>query len=236
MLIKGAITQACNSISLLANQFYKVTYIMKNNKFIKFSLTVACAAVLAACGSSGGSNNAAAEEAAKQQAAQQAAKAAEKAAAEAKLETGNGAPNVGGKFVKKTQSNLYVGEDTNVDNKSSTKVTSMTEELHPSLDTVVVAIPLDPKEAPQAYLEDFDFRGNTANTSGKHTLEHIYKTVDGSTTVGDVRNGGEASTKTDTKGKDTGVAYVYEQDRLNYTHKAEGKNVVDTKVLVLMLV
>ena len=79
MLIKGAITQACNSISLLANQFYKVTYIMKNNKFIKFSLTVACAAVLAACGSSGGSNNAAAEEAAKQQAAQQAAeKAAEK--------------------------------------------------------------------------------------------------------------------------------------------------------------
>ena len=29
---------------------------MKNNKFIKFSLTVACAAVLAACGSSGGSS------------------------------------------------------------------------------------------------------------------------------------------------------------------------------------
>ena len=222
MLIKGAITQACNSISLLANQFYKVTYIMKNNKFIKFSLTVACAAVLAACGSSGGSNNAAAEEAAKQQAA------AEKAA-EAKLETGNGAPNVGGKFVKKTQSNLYVGEDTNVDNKSSTKVTSMTEELHPSLDTVVVAIPLDSTKAPQAYLEDFDFRGNTANTSGTHTLEHIYKTVDGSTTVGDVRKNGEASTKTDTKGKDTGVAYVYEQDRLNYTRKPEGKNVVDTK-------
>ena len=36
---------------------------MKNNKFIKFSLTVACAAVLAACGSSGGSGD---DEAAKQ--------------------------------------------------------------------------------------------------------------------------------------------------------------------------
>ena len=57
---------------------------MKNNKFIKFSLTVACAAVLAACGSSGGSSNN--DEAAQQAAAQQAAAqeaAAEKAAAEA---------------------------------------------------------------------------------------------------------------------------------------------------------
>lgn len=224
MLIKGAITQACNSISLLANQFYKVTYIMKNNKFIKFSLTVACAAVLAACGSSGGSNNAAAEEAAKQQTAQQAA--AEKAAAEAKLETGNGAPNVGGKFVKKTQSNLNVGEGVETNSKSSVSPTNMIVELHPSLDTIVVAIPLQ-GDAKQAYLEDFDFRGNEANTSGEHVLEHIYKTTDGSTVNKTERKGGEASTKTATKGDDTGLAYVYEEGRLNYT-RTEGKNVAET--------
>lgn len=98
---KGAITQACNSISLLANQFYKVTYIMKNNKFIKFSLTVACAAVLAACGSSGGSSNndEAAQKAAAQQAAEAQAAAAEAAKAEALVAKTNDA---GAKFVKKT--------------------------------------------------------------------------------------------------------------------------------------
>ena len=218
---------------------------MKNNKFIKFSLTVACAAVLAACGSSGGSGD---DEAAKQQAAQQQAaqqqQAAAEAAAKAKAEAeaaakassavGSSTSDVGAKFVKKTQSNLNVGEGVETNSKSSVAPTNMTVELHPSLDTIVVAVPLNADgsvntQAKQAYLEDFDFRGNTANTSGTHTLEHIYKTVDGSTTVGDVRKNGEASTKTDTKGKDTGVAYVYEQDRLNYTRKPEGKNVVDTK-------
>ena len=216
---------------------------MKNNKFIKFSLTVACAAVLAACGSSGGSSNN--DEAAQQAAAQQAAAqqaAAEKAAAEkAAAEKAAAAEalvaktkDVGAKFVKKTQSNLNVGEGVETNSKSSVSPTNMTVELHPSLDTIVVAIPVDKdgnpvENAKQAYLEDFDFRGNTANTTGMHTLNHIYKTADGSTTVGAARNGGEASTKTDTKGTQSGLAYVYEEGRLNYTRKAEGNNVVDTK-------
>ena len=221
---------------------------MKNNKFIKFSLTVACAAVLAACGSSGGSSNndeaaqqAAAQQAAAQQAAAQQA-AAEKAAAEkAAAEKAAAAEalvaktnDAGAKFVKKTQSNLNVGEGVETNSKSSVSPTNMTVELHPSLDTIVVAIPVDKdgnpvENAKQAYLEDFDFRGNTANTTGMHTLNHIYKTADGSTTVGAARNGGEASTKTDTKGTQSGLAYVYEEGRLNYTRKAEGNNVVDTK-------
>ena len=46
-----------------------------------------------------------------------------------------------------------------------------------------------------------------------HTLNHIYKTANGSTLAGAARNGGEASTKTDTKGTDTGLAYVYEEGR-----------------------
>lgn len=221
---------------------------MKNNKFIKFSLTVACAAVLAACGSSGGSSDSSADEAAKQQAAQQQAaqqQAAAEAAAKAKAEAeaaaktssavGSSTSDVGAKFVKKTQSNLNVGEGVETNSKSSVSPTNMTVELHPSLDTIVVAIPVDKdgnpvENAKQAYLEDFDFRGNVANTSGTHTLEHIYKTVDGNTTVGAARTGGEASTKTNTKGTQTGLAYVYEEGRLNYTRKAEGSNVVDTKL------
>ena len=216
---------------------------MKNNKFIKFSLTVACAAVLAACGSSGGSSNndeaaqqaaaqqAAAQQAAAQQAAEKEAAEQQAAAAEALVAKTN---DVGAKFVKKTQSNLNVGEGVETNSKSSVSPTDMTVELHPSLDTIVVAVPLNADgsvntQAKQAYLEDFDFRGNTANTTGQHTLSHIYKTANGSTNVGAARNGGEASTKTDTKGNDTGLAYVYEEGRLNYTRKAEGKNVVDTK-------
>ena len=217
---------------------------MKNNKFIKFSLTVACAAVLAACGSSGGSSNN--DEAAKQAAAQQAAAqqaAAEKAAAEkAAAEKAAAAEalvaktvDVGAKFVKKTQSNLNVGEGVETNSKSSVTPTNMTVELHPSLDTIVVAVPLNADgsvntQAKQAYLEDFDFRGNTANTSGEHVLKHIY--MNGTTK--DTSRGrvdGESATKTASMGEnDTdGKAYVYEENRLNYTHKAEGKNVVDTK-------
>ena len=158
---------------------------MKNNKFIKFSLTVACAAVLAACGSSGGSGDdeAAKQQAAQQQAAQQQAaqqQAAAEAAAKAKAEAeaaakassavGSSTSDVGAKFVKKTQSNLNVGEGVETNSKSSVNPTNMTVELHPSLDTIVVAIPVDKdgnpvENAKQAYLEDFDFRGNTANTT-----------------------------------------------------------------------
>ena len=217
---------------------------MKNNKLIKFSLTVACAAVLAACGSSGGSSNdeAAKQQAAQQQAAQQeaAAKAKAEAAAKAKAEAassavGSSTSDVGAKFVKKTKSNLNVGEGVETNSKSSVNPTNMTVELHPSLDTIVVAIPVDKngnpvENAKQAYLEDFDFRGNVSNTTGMHTLSHIYKTANGSTLAGAARNGGEVSTKTDTKGTDTGLAYVYEEGRLNYTRKAEGSNVDDPRL------
>ena len=223
---------------------------MKNNKFIKFSLTVACAAVLAACGSSGGSSNndeAAQKAAAQQQAAQQqqaAAEAAAKAKAEAEAAAAQAAAaeaavaktiDVGAKFVKKNQSNLNVGEGVETNSKSSVAPTNMTVELHPSLDTIVVAVPLNADgsvntQAKQAYLEDFDFRGNTDNTSGEHVLKHIY--MNGTTK--DTSRGrvdGESATKTASMGEnDTdGKAYVYEENRLNYTHKAEGKNVVDTK-------
>ena len=214
---------------------------MKNNKFIKFSLTVACAAVLAACGSSGGSSNN--DEAAQQAAAQQAA--AQKAAAEAQAAAAAEAAkaeaavaktiDVGAKFVKKTQSNLNVGEGVETNSKSSVAPTNMTVELHPSLDTIVVAVPLNADgsvntQAKQAYLEDFDFRGNDANTSGEHVLKHIY--MNGTTK--DTSRGrvdGESATKTASMGEnDTdGKAYVYEEARKNYTHKAEGKNVEDTK-------
>ena len=169
---------------------------MKNNKFIKFSLTVACTAVLAACGSSGGSNNAAAEEAAKQQAA----------AAEALVAKTNDA---GAKFVKKTQSNLNVGEGVETNSKSSVSPTNMTVELHPSLDTIVVAIPLQ-GDTKQAYLEDFDFRGNEANTSGEHVLKHIYMNgTTKDTTRG--RVDGESATKTASMGENDvdGKAFVY---------------------------
>ena len=211
---------------------------MKNNKFIKFSLTVACAAVLAACGSSGGSNNAAAEEAAKQQrlaqelAAKEAAakEAAEKAAAAAEAAVAK-TIDVGAKFVKKTESNLNVGEGVETNSKSSVAPTNMTVELHPSLDTIVVAVPLNADgsvntKAKQAYLEDFDFRGNDANTSGEHVLKHIYMNgTTKDTTRG--RVDGESATKTASIGESDGKAYVYEEGRLNYT-RTEGKNVADT--------
>ena len=196
--------------------------------YTKGAITQACAAVLAACGSSGGSNNAAAEEAAKQQAAEKAAAekaAAEKAAAAEALVAKT--KDVGAKFVKKTQSNLNVGEGVETNSKSSVSPTNMTVELHPSLDTIVVAIPLQ-GDAKQAYLEDFDFRGNEANTSGEHVLKHIYMNgTTKDTTRG--RVDGESATKTASMGeKDVdGKAFVYEEGRLNYT-RTEGKNVADT--------
>ena len=179
---------------------------MKNNKFIKFSLTVACTAVLAACGSSGGSNNNNANAAAQQAAAQQAAAQQAAAAAEALVAKTNDA---GAKFVKKTQSNLNVGEGVETNSKSSVSPTNMTVELHPSLDTIVVAIPLQ-GDTKQAYLEDFDFRGNEANTSGEHVLKHIYMNgTTKDTTRG--RVDGESATKTASMGENDvdGKAFVY---------------------------
>lgn len=205
---------------------------MKNNKFIKFSLTVACAAVLAACGSSGGSS-----EEPKPLPKVEEPKDLDQDKKVEKTEESSvsttASSDVGAKFVKKTQSNLNVGEGVETNSKSSKDITSMTVELHPSLDTVVVAVPLNAdgsvnEHAKQAYLEDFDFRGNDANTSGVHTLNHIYKTADGSTPALSGRVGGESSTKTATKGDEAGTAFVYQDGRLNYTRKPEGKNVRDT--------
>ena len=196
---------------------------MKNNKFIKFSLTVACAAVLAACGSSGGSSNPSPsvdeqqrlEEqrlAEQKRLAEQQRLAEEAAKAEALVAK---TIDVGAKFVKKTQSNLNVGEGVETNSKSSVAPTNMTVELHPSLDTIVVAVPLNADgsvntQAKQAYLEDFDFRGNTANTSGEHVLKHIY--MNGTTK--DTSRGrvdGESATKTASMGENDvdGKAFVY---------------------------
>lgn len=211
---------------------------MKNNNLVKFGLTVLASAVLAACSSSGGSSAPQEDPAAKAAAEAAAAKAAADAAAakaaadkEAARQTSlKGTNDVGAKFVKKTDSNLVVGNGSQKDSSSSKSITNMTVDLHPSLDTVVVGIPLDGSK-PQIYLEDFDFRGNTTNTSGKHTLSHIYRTADGYTKdQGADRANGETDTKTAKKGKqDDGLVYVFENGRLNYTHKTEGSDVIDTK-------
>ena len=112
-----------------------------------------------------------------------------------------------------------MGEGVETNSKSSVAPTNMTVELHPSLDTIVVAVPLNADgsvntQAKQAYLEDFDFRGNTANTSGEHVLKHIYMNgTTKDTTRG--RVDGESATKTASMGENDkdGKAYVYEEAR-----------------------
>ncbi|MCR1837669.1 transferrin-binding protein-like solute binding protein [Pasteurella caecimuris] len=205
---------------------------MKNSKLVKFSLTLVCAAILSACGSSGGSDNSAAEAEAKAKAEQaQQAEAAKKAAEEAAKKAAEEAENkvknsavFGHKLVKKTDSNFILnieGENRAAKSSESTgRSDTMDVKLHPSLDTVVVSIPLDEngnpvKGAPIGYVEDFDFRGNTNNTTGEFTLGHIYKTANGATTSGQVR-GVETDTKTATAGTDTGSALVYQDGRTNY--------------------
>ncbi len=217
---------------------------MKKNQFVKFSLTVVCAAVLAACSSGGGSNNNAAAEAAAKAAAEKAAAAkaaaekaaaeaaakaaAEKAAADALAAERNALNDVGAKFVKKTESNLNVGEGMVTNSKSSTKIGDMTIDLHPSLDTIVVAVPLKADGSadlsrPHVYLEDFDFRGNVTNTLGEHTLTHIHKTATGATNADLARSVPATSTKTASKGAEKGLTYVYQEGRLNYTTQAVEK-------------
>ena len=135
----------------------------------------------------------------------------------------------------------------------------MTVPLYPSLDTIVVATPVDKNgkalsNAAQIYLEDFDFRGNdrdvakAAGTPGRYTLKHIYNigaaendedpklpSVD-KATLGKTKNAGVARnpgfneyTKTDRKGQQEGIAFVYENGRLNYTKKVEGVDVLDKR-------
>lgn len=248
---------------------------MKKNQFIKFSLTLVCAGVLAACHSSGNKDDDAqkrAQEQAQKQREADAAKAKAEAQAKAKKaaeetvkelerqETLAKTGDHGGKFVKKTNSNLvtnHVVEEAN--SKSSTSITSMTVPLYPSLDTIVVATPVGTngkavKNAAQIYLEDFDFRGNDRDvalangTPGRYTLKHIYnigaaendedpkvpsvdKAKKGNTLgAGVARNPGfNDLTKTALKGKEEGIAFVYENGRLNYTKKVEGADVLDKR-------
>lgn len=225
---------------------------MNKNTFVKFSLTLVSAAVLAACSSSGGGDDnaakakqqeiaqkAAADKAAKKEAADKAAKkeaaAKEAAAKEAAVKS---TLEVGHKFVQKTESNMNVGTGTAVNSDASTAITAMRIDLDPSLDTIVVAIPLDKNgnadpKGKQAYLEDFDFRKSDgalldAGIEGLTELNHIY--VGKATKNGAERNvDAQHLTKTKTMGTDEGVAVVYENNRLNYTDY-EGDNVVDSKV------
>ncbi len=248
---------------------------MKKNQFIKFSLTLVCAGVLAACHSSGNKDDDAqkraqeqaqkqreadaarkAKEADDAKAAKKAAEATEKALQQKLAVTGD----EGAKFVKKTNSNLVTNQAVEAANsKSSTSITGMTVPLYPSLDTIVVATPVDKNgkalsNAAQIYLEDFDFRGNdrdvakAAGTPGRYTLKHIYNigaaendedpkrpSVD-KATLGKTKNAGVARnpgfneyTKTDRKGQQEGIAFVYENGRLNYTKKVEGVDVLDKR-------
>lgn len=243
---------------------------MKKNQFVKFSLTVVCAAVLAACSSSGGGNDDAAKRAAEEQrlaeqkaAAEKAAKeAAEKAARDAALKAEAELQNrlastgdEGAKSVKKTLSNLvtnHVVEERN--HRSSSSITGMTVALYPTLDTIVVATPVDAQgnaiqRAAQIYLEDYDFRGNdrAAATAlkGRYLLKHIHNINEAQTdptradeVLGQTLNAGVARgpgdinpyTKTEKMGTQDGMAFVYENGRLNYTKKVEGPDVLDKRI------
>lgn len=212
---------------------------MNKQSLVKFSLTLVSAAVLAACSSGGSSNNDAAKQQAaqQQQAAEAAAKAKAEAEAKAKAEAEAkakaeaeaeakvaAAQSVGHKLVKKTESNFILknGESqTATSSRSTGRSDNMAVELYKSLDTVVVSVPYNSDgsvntKAPIGYVEDFDFRGNTDNTRGAHTLNHIYKTANGATTSGAARGAHNDTTKTDTMGQQQGNVLVYQKGRTNY--------------------
>lgn len=179
---------------------------MKNSNLVKFSLTLVCAAVLSACGSSGGSSN-------PEPTPVPDTKPEVKPAPQAKESFGH-------KFTQKRESNLDVGieNDTNRSSMSSKAVGAMTVALDPSLDTVVVATKEYNKSSNIAiYLEDFDFRGNMSNATGKHTLSHIHRAEEadkGHTNgLGDARVDGASRTKTDKQGTQSGEALVYQEGR-----------------------
>lgn len=183
---------------------------MKKSTIVKFSLSLVCSAVLAACSSGGSSapavnnNNAdllKQEELKKQEELRKQQEELERQKEQAVANSSS----FGHKFVKKTESNFI--ETTNPADGTAQKnsnsqgdQTNMELRLHDSLDTVVVSVPytvvdgkyvVDPtKEV--GYVEDFDFRNGeaelaAARVSGETTLTHIYKTADGSTAEGDNR-------------------------------------------------
>ena len=201
---------------------------MKNNKLVKFSLTLVCSAVLAACGSSGGSDNAAAQKQQQQQQQlqkQQAEKAAaEKAAAEKAAKTTSSESNPGYLLSKKKTSDFIVNNNGDkVDSTQSKPLPMTVQDLEPRLDTIVVAYPeKNAKSKAIAYIEDFQFVGNNTQ-SGTYTLTGIYNdsTVRG-TLGGDPRTA--SRTKTDTRGKESGTALVYQKGRFEYFDRADRHN------------
>ena len=97
------------------------------------------------------------------------------------------------------------------------------QDLEPRLDTIVVAYPeKNAKSKAIAYIEDFQFVGNNTQ-SGTYTLTGIYNdsTVRG-TVGGDPRTA--SRTKTDTRGKESGTALVYQKDRVAYFDRADRNN------------
>ena len=205
---------------------------MKNNKLVKFSLTLICSAVLAACGSSGGSDNSAAQQQAQQQAKAAAEKAAaekaaaekaaaEKAAAEKAAKTTSSESNPGYLLSKKNASDFIVNKNGDkVDSTQSAPLPMTVQNLEPRLDTIVVAYPHEGAESKAiAYIEDFQFVGNDKQ-DGKFTLTGIYNdSTDRGTTGGTPRP--ESRTKTDTQGTESGAALVYEKDRIAYFDRAD---------------
>lgn len=184
---------------------------MTKSQLMKFSLSVVCAAVLAACSSGGGSGGNAPAPVVSKGVEGQPSPGLQ---GEKPLSTGSDGNGVvlerlqGGKFVKKNESN-FVLDKFEVSSASQGGQSSMNIELHKSLDTVVISVPLTYKNGvlvrdetrPIGYVEDFDFRKDAAGlanarTNGKTTLEHIYKASTdehgvaqgGSTTDGVVRS------------------------------------------------
>lgn len=176
---------------------------MKNN-VIKFSLTLAASAILAACSSSSGSSSNGQQVAA---------------------DVGpTGTPAVGYKVVNKDNSDFRVkGRTDTARNSEAGAVESMlTQNPEPSFDTLVIAAPTTAAgQKSIAYVEDLDV---TNPVNGVAQLQHIYigtQTKNGGVarTEG-VKNEYGHITKTTTKGQDTGSVLVYENGRLDYTGDA----------------
>lgn len=201
---------------------------MKNNKLVKFSLTLICSAVLAACGSSGGGDDAkpsTQQQTQQQTAAEQAAAAkaaAEKAAAEKAAQTNSRESNPGYLLSKRNSSDFIVNtENQDATDSTQSKPLAMTvQDLDPRLDTIVVAYPHEGAESKAiAYIEDFQFVGNDKQ-NGTFTLTGIYDDSTERGTVGGA-NRNETRTKTNTQGTEAGTALVYQKDRIAYFDRAD---------------
>ena len=203
---------------------------MKNNKLVKFSLTLVCSAVLAACGSSGGSDNAAAQKQQQQQHQQQQQQQqlqkqqAEKEAAEKAAKTTSSESNPGYLLSKKNTSDFIVNNNGDkVDSTQSKPLPMTVQDLEPRLDTIVVAYPeKNAKSKAIAYIEDFQFVGNNTQ-SGTYTLTGIYDDSTGRGTLGGAPRT-TSRTKTDTRGTESGTALVYQKDRVKYFDRADRNN------------